>query len=98
MTKENVVKSKNVNVKKELSRSPSPSLAEKPIVRKIQMNPYIAASKEERWEDPQTGLIYPTDLCQYLGHDRKDSGRHTLTGVGQYTKTMLNIKVRICSA
>ncbi len=71
----------------------SPSLSEKPIVRKIQTNPYIAASKDERWVDPQTGLVYRTDLCQYLGHERKDVGRHTLTGVGQYTKTMLNIKV-----
>lgn len=71
----------------------SPSFSEKPIVRKIQTNPYIAASKDERWVDPQTGLIYRTDLCQYLGHERKDVGRHTLTGVGQYTKTMLNIKV-----
>lgn len=71
----------------------SPSLSAKPIVRKIQTNPYIAASKDERWVDPQTGLVYRTDLCQYLGHERKDAGRHTLTGVGQYTKTMLNIKV-----
>ena len=71
----------------------SSSLSEKPIVRKIQTNPYIAASNDERWTDPKTGLIYRTDLCQYLGHERKDAGRHTLTGVGQYTKTMLNIKV-----
>ena len=71
----------------------SPSLSEKPIVRKIQTNPYIAASENERWVDPLTGLVYRTDLCQYLGHERKDVGRHTLTGVGQYTKTMLNIKV-----
>lgn len=71
----------------------SPTLSVQPIVRKIQTNPYVAASKDERWVDPQTGLIYPTDLCQYLGHTKKDVGRHTLTGVGQYTKTMLNIKV-----
>ena len=71
----------------------SPSLPEKPIVRKIQTNPYIAASKDEKWIDPQTGLVYRTDLCQYLGHERKEVGRHTLTGIGQYTKTMLNIKV-----
>ena len=57
------------------------------------MNPYVATSNEERWTDPQNGLIYHTDLCQYLGHERKDAGRHTLTGVGQYTKTMLKIKV-----
>jgi hypothetical protein len=65
----------------------------KPVIRKIQVNPYIAGSKDERWTDPQTGLVYHTDLCRYLGHERKDAGRHTLTGVGQYTKTMLNIKV-----
>ena len=75
------------------SPSSSPSLSEKPIIRKIQMNPYVATSNEERWTDPQNGLIYHTDLCQYLGHERKDAGRHTLTGVGQYTKTMLKIKV-----
>jgi hypothetical protein len=69
------------------------SPSSKPIVRKIEFNPYIAASKNERWTDPQTGLVYPTDLCRYLGHDRKEAGRHTLTGVGQYTKTMLKIKV-----
>ncbi len=73
------------------------SHATRPAVRKIQINPYIAASKEERWKDPQTGLVYSTDLCRYLGHERKDVGRHTLTGVGQYTKTMLNIKVRSVS-
>jgi len=69
------------------------SISEKLIVRKIQTNPYIEASKDEQWIDPQTGLMYQTDLCQYLGHERKDVGRHTLTGIGQYTKTMLNIKV-----
>lgn len=66
---------------------------EKPILRKIPINPYIATSKDERWTDPQTGLVYHTDLCRYLGHERQEAGRHTLTGVGQYTKTMLNIKV-----
>mmetsp|Transcript_31615 Transcript_31615/g.76745 ORF Transcript_31615/g.76745 Transcript_31615/m.76745 type:complete len:1024 (-) Transcript_31615:2697-5768(-) len=71
----------------------SSSSSSSPIVRKIEFNPYIAASKDETWTDPQTGLVYPTDLCRYLGHDRKESGRHTLTGVGQYTKTMLKIKV-----
>jgi hypothetical protein len=67
----------------------------KPVIRKIQVNPYIAASNEERWTDPLTGLVYRTDLCQYLGHERKESGRHTLVGVGQYMKTVFNIKVRM---
>ena len=67
-------------------------------LRKIEMNPYIAASKDEVWVDPQTGLQYHTDLCGYLGHDRKDYGRHTLVGVGLFTKTMLKIKVRIMNA
>ena len=71
----------------------SSSVTEKPLVRKIQMNPYIASSRDERWTDPQTGLVYYTDLCRYLGHEHREAGRHTLTGVGQYTKTMLNIKV-----
>lgn len=60
---------------------------------KIEMNPYIAASKNEVWVDPQTGLEYQTDLREFLGHDRKEYGRHTLVGVGQYMKTMLKIKV-----
>ena len=65
----------------------------KPIIRKIQTNPYINESTEERWTDPKTGLVYHTDLCRYLGHDRKEVGRHTITGVGQYMKTVFNIKV-----
>ncbi|KAG7343060.1 hypothetical protein IV203_021005 [Nitzschia inconspicua] len=75
-------------LRREISSPP-----EKPMVRKIQVNPYILASRDELWTDPQTGLVYHTDLCCYLGHERKDAGRHTLTGVGQYTKTMLQIKV-----
>ena len=62
---------------------------------KIEMNPYIAASSDEKWVDPQTGLEYHTDLCEYLGHDRKDYGRHTLVGMGLFTKTMLKIKVSL---
>ena len=69
------------------------SASNKPVVRKIQRNPYIEESKDERWTDPQTGLVYRTDLCQYLGHDRKEVGRHTITGVGQFMKTVFNIKV-----
>lgn len=64
-----------------------------PIVRRIQMNPYIANAKGDLWTDPRTGLVYRTDLSSYLGHDRKEAGRHTLTGVGQYMKTAFNIKV-----
>lgn len=62
-------------------------------LRKIEMNPYIAGSEDEVWVDPQTGLKYHTDLREYLGHDRKEYGRHTLVGVGLFTKTMLKIKV-----
>jgi hypothetical protein len=54
--------------------------------RKIPVHPYIAAAKNEVWTDPQTGLAYPTDLSGYLGHDRKEHGRQTLMGVGQYRK------------
>ena len=66
-----------------------------PMIRKIQTNPYITDSRDERWTDPQTGLVYHTDLCHYLGHVREDVGRHTLTGVGHYMKTVFNIKVRL---
>ena len=61
--------------------------------RKIPVHPYIAASKNGYYKDEITGLSYPTDISEYLGHDRKESGRHTLTGVGLYTRTMLKIKV-----
>jgi hypothetical protein len=61
--------------------------------RKIPVHPYIAASKNGYYKDEITGLSYPTDISEYLGHNRKESGRHTLTGVGLYTRTMLKIKV-----
>jgi len=61
--------------------------------RRIPVHPYIAACKDEVWTDPQTGLNFLTDLSGYLGDDRKVVGRHTLTGVGQYTRTVFNIKV-----
>lgn len=60
---------------------------------KIPRHPYLEASKNEIWIDPITHLTYRTDLCKYLGHTRKSSGRHTLVGVGQYTRTPLKIKV-----
>lgn len=76
--------------------TPAPTSPQSPgKLRKIEMNPYIAASSNEMWVDPQTGLKYHTDLCGYLGHDRKDYGRHTLVGVGLFTKTMLKIKVSL---
>jgi hypothetical protein len=59
--------------------------------RPIQIHPYIAASKNDVWTDPQTGLEYQTDLCGYLGHDRKEKGRHTLMGVGQYKKFVVKV-------
>jgi hypothetical protein len=67
----------------------------KPVVlRKIRKHPYIEESKQNKWTDPKTGLQYDTDLCHYLGDDRKETGRHTLTGVGLYMRTVFNIKVR----
>jgi hypothetical protein len=60
---------------------------------RLQTHPYFSTAKNNVWTDPQTGLEYPTDLCSYLGHDIKRDGRHTLTGVGYYMKTVLNIKV-----
>jgi len=61
--------------------------------RKIPVHPYIASSKDGVWIDPLTSLEYPTDLCTYLGHTKKEAGRHTLMGVGQYYRTAFNIKV-----
>lgn len=55
-------------------------------MRRMQPHPYIQNAKNGIWTDPQTGLNYPTDLSLYLGHDRNERGRHTLTGVGQYRK------------
>lgn len=66
----------------------------KPVIRKIRKHPYIEESKNEIWTDSKTGLAYRTDLCSYLGDDRKEKGRHTLTGVGLYMRTVFNIKVR----
>jgi hypothetical protein len=63
-------------------------------LRRMQTHPYLAVAKNEVWTDPQTGLAFPTDLSRYLGHETKSAGRHTLTGVGYYTKTVLKIKVR----
>lgn len=77
--------------------SSSSSGRTKPMIRKIQVNPYINESQGERWTDPLTGLVYHTDLCRYLGHERKEVGRHTLTGVGQYMKTVFNIKVSLAT-
>jgi hypothetical protein len=61
--------------------------------RKIPTHPYIQSSKDFVWVDPLTSLEYPTDLCSYLGQDKKEAGRHTLMGVGQYYRTAFNIKV-----
>lgn len=55
-------------------------------VRRMQTHPYINEAKNEIWTDPQTGLQYHTDLCKYLGRDRQEYGRHTLTGFGIYRK------------
>eukprot|EP00986_Skeletonema_menzelii_P000980 scaffold274_cov144-Skeletonema_menzelii.AAC.3 len=61
--------------------------------RKIPIHPYIQSSKDFVWIDPLTSLEYPTDLCTYLGQNKKEAGRHTLMGVGQYYRTAFNIKV-----
>ena len=82
---------------------PSQSSVQSPIphgdaphkVRKIPKHPYIEASTDGVWVDGETGLEYPTDLSEYLGQDRKETGRHTLMGVGQYTRTVFKIKVRL---
>jgi len=62
-------------------------------LRRLETHPYIAVAKNEIWTDSQTGLQFPTDLCRYLGQDLKSAGRHTLTGMGYYTKTIMNIKI-----
>ena len=61
--------------------------------RKIPVHPYIQSSKDFVWVDPLTSLRYPTDLCNYLGHTKKEAGRHTLMGVGQYFRTAFKVKV-----
>jgi hypothetical protein len=61
--------------------------------RKIPVHPYIQSSKDFVWVDPLTSLEYPTGLCSYLGQNKKEAGRHTLMGVGQYYRTAFNIKV-----
>ncbi len=55
-------------------------------LQQIRTHPYIEKAKNEVWTDPKTGLDYLTDLRQYLGFEKKEHGRHTLMGVGQYIK------------
>ena len=55
-------------------------------VRRLQRHPYLIEAKGGIWTCPQTGLEYRTDLHKYLGWNRKERGRHTLTGVGIYRK------------
>ena len=62
---------------------------------RMQTHPYLATAKDGVWTDPKTKLEYLTDLCEYLGHDRKESGRHTLLGVGQYTKNFLGYPAKV---
>jgi len=61
---------------------------------KMPSHPYITESKGTGiWTDESTGLQYPTDLVSFLGNDRKTHGRHTLMGVGLYTRTVLKVKI-----
>jgi len=84
----------NISPPPRSGRTPRDDGASKPIrPRKIPTHPYIATCKNEVWTDPQTQLEFRTDLSGYLGDDRKAKGRHTLTGVGQYLRTVFNIKV-----
>jgi len=55
-------------------------------VHRMQRHPYLNEAKGGIWTCPQTGLEYQTDLHKYLGWNRKERGRHTLTGVGIYRK------------
>ena len=81
------------NILHHTTSSPIGSTSIKP--RKIPVHPYIAASKNGVYVDPNTDLQFPTDIHDYLGHERSQSGRHTLMGVGLFTKTMLKIKVSV---
>jgi len=60
---------------------------------KMPTHPYITESKGGLWTDTSTDLQYPTDLVSFLGHDRNTHGRHTLMGVGQYTRTVFKVKI-----
>jgi hypothetical protein len=53
---------------------------------KMAVHPYLQAAQNEIWKDPSTGLEYATDLTVHLDRNRKDHGRHSLMGVGQYVK------------
>jgi hypothetical protein len=66
--------------------------------RKITTHPYLAVAKNGRYEDPRTGLLYDTDLSDYLGYHHSSKsmhGRQTLMGLGHYYRTVLNIKVTL---
>jgi hypothetical protein len=55
-------------------------------IRRMQTHPYLKEAKDGIWTDPQTNIEYSTDLCHYLGRNRQQHGRHTLTGFGIYRK------------
>lgn len=58
---------------------------------KIQSHPYLENAKNDVWTDPLTGLEYFTDLSDYLGFDRKERGRFTLMGIGQFRKYVIKV-------
>lgn len=73
-----------------------PSTTRAPVVtapRKIPKHPYLEEAKNNMWKDPATDLEYHTDISDYLGFDRKTAGRHSLMGVGQYSRTVFNVKI-----
>mmetsp|Transcript_5500 Transcript_5500/g.11394 ORF Transcript_5500/g.11394 Transcript_5500/m.11394 type:complete len:784 (+) Transcript_5500:525-2876(+) len=60
---------------------------------KMPVNPYFEAADDAgMWEDPATSLVYRTEISSYLGDD-ESLGRHVLMGVGQYMRTVFNVKI-----
>jgi len=77
-----------------ISRSDPTKQTNKHHIIKIPSHPYITESKGTGiWTDESTELKYPTDLVAFLGNERKTHGRHTLMGVGQYTRTVFKVKI-----
>ena len=55
----------------------------------IPVNPYVSPDRGD-YEDPTTSLLYSTDLAPSFPDKM---GRHSLVGVGLYTRTVFKIKV-----
>ncbi|KAK1732438.1 hypothetical protein QTG54_016832 [Skeletonema marinoi] len=55
--------------------------------------PHAPSNRDCKKHQVQEQMVESQNLCTYLGQSKKEAGRHTLMGVGQYYRTAFNIKV-----